>query len=306
MDTSYSGDYTISWNMAAGDTIPQKYELQEISGESIITDGAENGPGNWLLDGFSITGNHHSGSYGFYSGSANSYHAIMTLAAPVYVSGPTNLTFYINYNIENNYDYGFVEISTDGINFESLDTYTGNSSGWAAKSYNLDSYIEENVYIRFRYDTDVGVSYTGMYLDEVNPVRTYSDVIVIDDNITVPSYIPIGSGLKTFRDGEYSATPRISWLNRSRPTAIILPVTLTTAAISTAWMSAIPFLILRGVRRHFINANAPMEIPYGDTWFVAGDVNQSCTYNGLDITYMVAYLKGGSALQFCPDCPPTW
>ncbi len=35
-----------------------------------------------------------------------------------------------------------------------------------------------------------------------------------------------------------------------------------------------------------------------------GDVNGSCTYNGLDITYGVAYLKGGNPPVHCQDCPP--
>jgi hypothetical protein len=37
---------------------------------------------------------------------------------------------------------------------------------------------------------------------------------------------------------------------------------------------------------------------------VAGDVNGSCNYNGLDITYAVAYFKGGPDPFPCPDCPP--
>ena len=36
----------------------------------------------------------------------------------------------------------------------------------------------------------------------------------------------------------------------------------------------------------------------------SGDVNGSCSYNGLDITYGVAYFKGGSDPIPCPDCPP--
>jgi hypothetical protein len=37
---------------------------------------------------------------------------------------------------------------------------------------------------------------------------------------------------------------------------------------------------------------------------VAGDVNGSCNYNGLDITYGVAYFKGGPDPIPCADCPP--
>ncbi len=43
--------------------------------------------------------------------------------------------------------------------------------------------------------------------------------------------------------------------------------------------------------------------PHG-VWYVVGDVNASCTFTGLDITKMVAYLKGGTPLVPCPDCPP--
>ena len=39
--------------------------------------------------------------------------------------------------------------------------------------------------------------------------------------------------------------------------------------------------------------------------YVVGDVNGSDSYNGLDITYGVSYLKGIQTELFpCPDCPP--
>jgi len=39
---------------------------------------------------------------------------------------------------------------------------------------------------------------------------------------------------------------------------------------------------------------------------VAADANGSCDFNGIDVTYMVNYLKGGSQdITGCPDCPPT-
>ncbi|UCE66867.1 MAG: hypothetical protein JSU85_02320 [Candidatus Zixiibacteriota bacterium] len=43
--------------------------------------------------------------------------------------------------------------------------------------------------------------------------------------------------------------------------------------------------------------------PTGGCDYVPGDVNGSDSYNGLDITYGVAYFKGGSD-PMCPDCPP--
>jgi hypothetical protein len=42
--------------------------------------------------------------------------------------------------------------------------------------------------------------------------------------------------------------------------------------------------------------------------YVVGDVNGSDSYNGLDITYSVAYLKGGPAPMYECECTPgdTW
>ena len=43
--------------------------------------------------------------------------------------------------------------------------------------------------------------------------------------------------------------------------------------------------------------------PTGGCDYVPGDVNGSDSYNGLDITYGVAFFKGGPD-PVCPDCPP--
>ncbi len=39
-------------------------------------------------------------------------------------------------------------------------------------------------------------------------------------------------------------------------------------------------------------------------FYAPGDVNGSCSFNGLDITYMVNYFKGGDLPVPCPSCPP--
>lgn len=310
MDTSYTGDYTISWDMIAGDSIPDQYELQEVSGDSIITDGAENGTGNWILDGFSLSGTHHTGSYSFYSGGANSYHAIMTLATPVLIEGSTNLTFYINYNIESNYDYGFVEVSTDGINFESLATYTGNSGGWTSRSYSLNPYIGEYVYIRFRYDTDIGVTYTGMYVDDIYPVQTYSSAVVVDSNITAPSYQIVDQ-----QSGEYAYRVRarnVSGWGVFGNTEDIVVESFQSDCDYVAGdvnnSGDFNGLDITYSVAYFKGGTPPpyqCECTFGNIWHVAGDANGNCDFNGLDVTYMVAYLKGGPDLLFCIDCPPT-
>jgi hypothetical protein len=40
-------------------------------------------------------------------------------------------------------------------------------------------------------------------------------------------------------------------------------------------------------------------------FYAAGDVNGNCAFNGVDITYFVAFLKGAQpSLVYCPECLP--
>ncbi len=311
MDTSFSGDFTVNWNMTAGDTIPPRFELQEVSGETFITDGAENGDTNWLMDGFSISSTHHSGSYGFYSGNFDSYHAVMTLASPLKIEGPSNLTFYINYNIETNYDFGFVQVSTDGINFVTLERYTGSSGGWTERTYSLDSLIGEDIYIRFQYDTDQNTLNTGMYIDEIFPVQVYSEVTVIDDNITGNSYEMTGqvSGIYSYRVRAENVS---GWGVFGNTEDIVVEAFQSDCHYTPGDVNDsgdFNGLDVTYAVAYFKGGPAPLyqcECTFNNTWHVSGDVNASCDFNGLDITYMVAFLKGGQMLQFCGDCPPSW
>jgi hypothetical protein len=43
----------------------------------------------------------------------------------------------------------------------------------------------------------------------------------------------------------------------------------------------------------------------GHRLYAAGDVNASCTFDGVDVTYLVAYFKGGPLLHPCSRCAPT-
>jgi hypothetical protein len=63
-------------------------------------------------------------------------------------------------------------------------------------------------------------------------------------------------------------------------------------------------------RREYTFVAAPMSVssdmcPQPQPFYAAGDVNGSCVFNGIDITYFVGYLKGTQpALSYCPSCPP--
>lgn len=110
----------------------------------------------------------HDSPGGNYSNNANT-----SLVSPsLDLSGMTDvyLVFWHMYSLELWEDYGYVEISTDGgSSWEStaLDDFTG-SGGWSEERIHIpDSYLTDNVKIRFRLDTDWLIRYDGWYIDDV-------------------------------------------------------------------------------------------------------------------------------------------
>jgi len=114
------------------------------------------------------------------------------MTAEVDLTGKTsaNLTYNIWYDIEENWDAGFIQISEDGKNFKSIKTpytvddfnnkdayptimdsypaYTGSSNGWLSENIDLSAYAGKKIWIRFRYATDWGTELKGMFLDNIN------------------------------------------------------------------------------------------------------------------------------------------
>ncbi|WP_085504898.1 S8 family serine peptidase [Thalassobacillus devorans] len=81
--------------------------------------------------------------------------------------GETYLQFQTWYNLENNYDYGHVVVSTDMENWEQLAEYNGTTDGWITSEVNLSSYAGQNVFVGFHVDTDYSVTREGLFIDDV-------------------------------------------------------------------------------------------------------------------------------------------
>jgi immune inhibitor A len=132
-----------------------------------------------------------SGNF-WYSGSGDMLNN--TLSKNVALPPGASLAFQTWFDIEKNWDYGFVEISSDGgATWQAVkgnlttDTnpngnnseghgLTGNSGGWAAATYDLSQWGGKKVQLRFRYETDAFASYTGWAIDNIqltgSPVDT--------------------------------------------------------------------------------------------------------------------------------------
>jgi len=148
----------------------------------------------------------------------------MTLTNPINLIGYTNprLTFYTKYDVENGWDYGQVEISTNNgstwIPLQGKYTnpgtgsfqpageplYDGTIGEWVREEISLASYLGNQVKIRFELKSDGSVQQDGWYIDDIgilyysipiNPLELtsftalieglYNGITMIPDTVTV-------------------------------------------------------------------------------------------------------------------------
>jgi len=99
------------------------------------------------------------------------------------VNSPVELTYQTWYDLEEDYDYVFVSASTDGENWQILNTTSctldnpsgnsygcglnGQSNGWQQENVNLDVFAGQEVTLRFDYVTDAAVNGVGMVIDDI-------------------------------------------------------------------------------------------------------------------------------------------
>jgi bacillopeptidase F (M6 metalloprotease family) len=116
------------------------------------------------------------------------------------------LQFATWFDLEQNYDYAYVEASTDGQNWTTLKgnyTTTGNSAGanwgngytgesggssggssaqWVQESVDLSAYVGKKVQIRFEEVTDDAVNWQGFAVDAIRiPEIGFSDKVLSDN-----------------------------------------------------------------------------------------------------------------------------
>lgn len=125
-----------------------------------------------------------SGSYSFWSNQGDVSNPTLTREFDLSgVSGAVEMSFQTWYSIEEDWDYVYVEASTNAEDWTILDTqscttydptgnsygcgYTGQTGGWIQESVDLSEYAGKKVYVRFDYITDTAVHEEGFLLDDV-------------------------------------------------------------------------------------------------------------------------------------------
>jgi hypothetical protein len=98
--------------------------------------------------------------------------------------GPLSLSYWTWYDLEEDYDYLYLEVSEDGEHWQILTTpsgtpedpsgnsygwgYNGKSQGWIQERIDLSPYAGKKVQLRFEYVTDAAVNGEGMLLDDIS------------------------------------------------------------------------------------------------------------------------------------------
>lgn len=157
----------------------------------------------------------------WWSGMGNNLdNTITTTAAVAVPAGSPQLSFDTWYEIEQGYDYGYVEVSTDGgATWATLANgntssdggggtgFTGVSGGggnpaWVHQTFDLSAYAGTNVLVRFEYWTDGGVAWRGWEVDNVDVAGVLTNTGTIDSAWTISP----ATGQQIWRSVSGSAT----------------------------------------------------------------------------------------------------
>jgi immune inhibitor A len=183
--------------------------------------------------------NAHDGHWMWWSNRADVSNMRLTRAFDLSGVSKATLSFWLWYAIEKDWDYGYVEVSTDvGATWTALTTqdsvplgghnnpygpgFTGYSGGadeaanatWKQESADLTPYAGKKILVRFEYLTDDAVNETGMLIDDIAiPEINYStDVESGSDGWTAEGWARIDNVLPQrylVQMAEYGPTPRV-------------------------------------------------------------------------------------------------
>lgn len=144
----------------------------------------------------------YQGEYSYFSGKGDDLDNKLITNIELPAAADIKLDFWTWYDIEEEWDFGFVQISTDnGATWQpivsdrmsydiapdgkaeiaaNLPGYTGNSGGWVNEIIDISSYSGQNILLDFRYMTDAAVSLDGFYIDQISVIADGNTVFSDD------------------------------------------------------------------------------------------------------------------------------
>ena len=147
----------------------------------------------------------HSGETCWWSNQGDSIDSTLTRHVDLSDVDTATLSYWVNYDIEESWDYVYTMVSTDeGATWDILTSerstdlnpngnsygpgLTGNSMGWVQDSADISKYAGQEVLIRFEYITDDALFAKGICLDDFE----ISEINWNDNTSTTGGWIPKG------------------------------------------------------------------------------------------------------------------
>ena len=225
------GKYKLSWTYPALPVEqPCGFEIEESNptGSVFSDDAAEPLVGGvnskWTSNGDWISTLHPgTQTNGYTVVYTNNQNSPLTMVNPVFIPAghAARLTFQSYEDIEETFDFGYVEVSSGGGPFETLATYSGVFSG--ERSVDLSQYAGQNITLRFRLTSDIiTLGQLGWFIDDIN-IGTSNWTQIATTHATSYSVTGRGNGTYLYRinglfgdcaanpsSGPYSGTQQIT------------------------------------------------------------------------------------------------
>ncbi|MDR4988696.1 MAG: M28 family peptidase [Bacteroidales bacterium] len=250
----------------------------------------ENGTPYWYLDEpWGLTTQHafspsHSLTESPYANYANNRHDHAVLQ-PISLAGYTDatLSFRTRYNIENNWDFMYLELSVDGSSWITIDTFTGIQSSWVHKIYPLTDYAGEPfVSIRFRFFSDHIITREGMYIDDFMITVEGDPTYNVYFNVTNEHGDAVEQAVTTFDGVQHE--PGAYVFEDVAPGNYEYQITKTCYDTYEGTLS----IVSNDVYAEVVLPGMP------------GDANGDGVVNVLDVISIVNYFSGEAVASFCP------
>ncbi|WHY00684.1 immune inhibitor A domain-containing protein [Neobacillus sp. DY30] len=138
------------------------------------------------------------GNFEYHGGKGDEADHTMVASLDLTAASTATLDFDAWYNIEEDWDFAMVQISTDGgTSWKSLSTpntssslveggypaikenlpgYTGTSNGWIHETINISEYAGQNIKLQFRSMSDWGANLEGFFVDNIKVTADGSEI----------------------------------------------------------------------------------------------------------------------------------
>jgi hypothetical protein len=198
-------EYEVHWTHDDPDNPGLMYELREGLNFELTTNPGEDMYG-LLNEDFSVTEvRAYNGTTSFFSGSENYVFRYIQTIYPYEVLANDSAIFWAWYDLEDDYDFFFMEVSTNGEDFIPIkgniswqvNTWgynrnnvgtSGASDGWERAAYDLSNYLGQQVFFRISYYTSPGGLSEGVYIDDFYPMNGFEIEGVVSSEITDDFY----------------------------------------------------------------------------------------------------------------------